>query len=275
MRRKHKALLIGVKDYNPPGRGGPDLCGPINDVNDMKGALINCDFNEESMLILTDECATKSNILSGVSWLLSDNEEGDSVVFYFAGHGSYRVKYNDHINVQEQVIRTHASSQEIAVSELEQLFINRRPDIHLEVFMDCCHSGPPNQAINLGVPAEPGLVVRFVPPSDDSVLLSPMIFNIELLERYFFQPEVIESSQASHVLWAACKINQQAAEKRFGSQVKGVFTYHLCSLLRRTKGNITRGKLDSLLAQEINCSVANQVPQVRARSSAVSNQIFM
>jgi hypothetical protein len=269
MRRKHKALLIGINDYNPSGLGGPDLAGPVNDVIDMRDALAACGFKEAKMQILLNECATKDNILNRVSWLLSDNEEGDCLVFYFAGHGSNAPRPNvNGLNVPAQVISPYHSSGAITIEELEQRFANLQTNVHLEVFMDCCHSGPPRVAGNFALYTKK-MTPRFILPPTN--FTSPQPMN----KRCFFQPGLVVSPKVCHAHWAACKIDQQAHEIPFESRTEGIFTYHLCSILRSTKGNIKRGPLELLLATAVQTTSGYmQTPQLRVQGSAINDFIF-
>jgi metacaspase-1 len=55
---------------------GPDLLGCVNNVK------------PSDILICTDSRATKENMIKGIKNLVNDSQAGDSIVFYYSGHGS-------------------------------------------------------------------------------------------------------------------------------------------------------------------------------------------
>lgn len=96
--RRKRALLVGINDY--PGKSVRDLRtqglwyqlrGAVNDVYLQQELLINrFGFQRDEVLILTDQDATRKNILAAferhlIRWVNSDN---DVVVFHYSGHGS-------------------------------------------------------------------------------------------------------------------------------------------------------------------------------------------
>ena len=92
-----RALIIGVNHY--PGlisqgrAGGRDLRGAVADAQTFQDLLIKIfKFEPGSIEILTDEAATREKILSEFkTWLVDGTKAGDTVVFYYAGHGAQAV----------------------------------------------------------------------------------------------------------------------------------------------------------------------------------------
>lgn len=96
---RRKALLIGITYRNH--RALEELPGCTNDVKEMF-ALLTGDlfgFPSHSVKVLSDELEelgatevempTRANILKHLKWLTEDIGSGDSVVFFFAGHGDF------------------------------------------------------------------------------------------------------------------------------------------------------------------------------------------
>lgn len=96
---RRKALLIGIgyRDHKHLHQ----LPGCRNDVT-MMFQLLTSDlfgFPQQSVRVLSDElesigtvqveAPTRFNILHDMQWLTEDVKEGDSVVFFFAGHGDF------------------------------------------------------------------------------------------------------------------------------------------------------------------------------------------
>jgi len=88
-----QALLIGIGQYP----GAAKLEGPINDVGLVKELLLHSEyFNNENIVELLDEKATKKNIIDAIHQIQSLAVSGDKVVLYFSGHGTSAL--NDQID---------------------------------------------------------------------------------------------------------------------------------------------------------------------------------
>ncbi|KAM7251870.1 hypothetical protein ACFE04_023753 [Oxalis oulophora] len=94
---RKRALLCGVS-YTK----GERLDGTLNDVILFKDLLITTfGFGDQNICVLTEEeldqpgkeveakdrIPTRENIMNSLKWLVEDCKSGDSLVFYFAGHG--------------------------------------------------------------------------------------------------------------------------------------------------------------------------------------------
>ncbi|MBN1632690.1 MAG: caspase family protein [Ignavibacteria bacterium] len=80
-----RGLIIGIGKYSP-GSGWQALSS-AKDIPLIKSTLINQGFQEKDIIILTDEKATKQNIINELDKLLSECNEGDIVVIHYSGHG--------------------------------------------------------------------------------------------------------------------------------------------------------------------------------------------
>ncbi|KAI4318467.1 hypothetical protein MLD38_032168 [Melastoma candidum] len=119
----------------------------------MKQLLINgFGFLEESIQILTEEekdesrSPTRKNILESLKWLVKDSTPGDSLLFFFSGHG---LRYPESVKgdeldgfdesicpvdfVREGVIRDNEINS-IIVEPLKE-------GVKLHAIIDACHSG--------------------------------------------------------------------------------------------------------------------------------------
>ncbi|KAJ1396508.1 Caspase domain [Sesbania bispinosa] len=93
-----RAVLFGISYANT---GAPRLKGSVYNAHSMKYFLINqLGFPTDSICMLTgpaddseeeDRIPTKQNMRMAMRWLVEGCQAGDSLVFYFCGHGS-RVK---------------------------------------------------------------------------------------------------------------------------------------------------------------------------------------
>lgn len=82
---EHFALIIGINKYD----NVPDLEYAVNDAEAVKNILINkFKYKEENIQTLVNEQATHNNIMDAYYNLVNDTCANDSVLFFFAGHGS-------------------------------------------------------------------------------------------------------------------------------------------------------------------------------------------
>src|SRR5690606_3493218 len=92
-----RALLVGVSDYHVLDA---DLKGPRNDVALMAGALVARGAQPQDIRVLTTPGTplaeglaaagdpTRQAILDGLDRLAAEAQPGDTVIFYYSGHGS-------------------------------------------------------------------------------------------------------------------------------------------------------------------------------------------
>ncbi len=81
---KGKALLIGIENY--PSK---PLLGVRDDVRLMKEAILKQNlFTDAEIRTLLDRQATRASIVEGIKqWLIEGTHPGDTILFYFSGHG--------------------------------------------------------------------------------------------------------------------------------------------------------------------------------------------
>ena len=73
----------------------------------------------------------------------------------------------------------------------------------------------------------------------------------------------------NHVLIAACKDDQTAADATIEGNPNGAFTYYLCKTLRSCGGNIDRKSLIDNVEQALAAAQFNQIPQLEAAGNGV------
>jgi hypothetical protein len=78
------AMLVGINKY--PGNA---LNGCVNDVTNLRAMLVeNFGFSAENVVMLTDEEATRANILAKLDGFGARLHRGDLFVFAYSGHGT-------------------------------------------------------------------------------------------------------------------------------------------------------------------------------------------
>ncbi len=88
--QRHLALVVGVADYRAKLDGQSiDLQGPAHDARQLRDLLDSeFGFPRRSLCLLTDDAATLDQLQRAWKEHLEQATAGDTVVFYFAGHGS-------------------------------------------------------------------------------------------------------------------------------------------------------------------------------------------
>ena len=176
-----RALLIGIDTYEAKGKAiskpagsaqrndtadasrwdlleWGNLDGSLNDVESVHELLASPKFAfaENNIHIVEEDKATRDGILQAMKkYLLEEPNRGDTVVFYYAGHGSQR--YNSltdkPFHLDETIVPADASTGAFDVrdKEIARLF-NQIADkgILLTAIFDSCHSGSIARGIPVG-----------------------------------------------------------------------------------------------------------------------------
>jgi uncharacterized caspase-like protein len=280
-----KALVIGINDYAPIGPGGPDLNGCINDARDMANTLVICGFPPANIRILTNQNAKRANIIAYLNWLMANTKSGDSLAFYYSGHGTRVANIGADLEIDglDEAIVPHdySTAGVLKDDDFKAIFDNNlKRGVNLEVIFDCCHSGTGTRNMSF--------------MSGETVIETPRFIEPMLEDEFYFNfAHEIESKKSSdeesvlmpvkalvpvagmkHTLWAACKDNQVAMEGILGGVTRGYFTYHFCKILRATAGNITRKLLDAHTSNALAAMGAAQINQTESTSAEFKQKIF-
>jgi hypothetical protein len=279
-----KAVVVGINDYAPIGAGGPDLNGCINDARDMANTLVICGFPPANIRILTNQNAKRANIITYLNWLLSNCKSGDSLAFYYSGHGTRVANIGADLEIDglDEAIVPHdyATAGVLRDDDFKAIFDSKlKPGVTLEVFFDCCHSGTGTKEFNF---------------TGNQILETPRYIEPMLEDEFYFtfskelEPKkssakngemvpvkaLVPVAGMNHTLWAACKDNQVAMEGNIGGFIRGYFTYHICKILRATAGNISRKLLDAHLANALAAMGAAQINQTESTLTEFRQKIF-
>ncbi|KAF5444184.1 hypothetical protein F2P56_036680 [Juglans regia] len=146
---RKRALLCGVTYRNK----NYSLSGTINDVRSIKNLLIQrFGYPEECIRVLTEEengndltTPTKKNIEDSLKWLVEGSESGDSLVFFFSGHGLRQPDFkNDELDgFDETICPVDFIEQGMIVDNDINSTIVRplKEGVTLHAIVDACHSG--------------------------------------------------------------------------------------------------------------------------------------
>jgi hypothetical protein len=280
-----KAFIVGINDYAPVGAGGPDLRGCVNDAKDVAHTLHALGIvpaHPKTMGILTDQRATRSAILNILKWLVKGAKKGDTIIFYYAGHGSQVADLSgEEIDRKDETICPHdyASAGMIKDDDFRAIFKGLAAGVNLDVILDSCHSGTGTRelAAIAAAPEETQLTYRYIdPPLDYGYFLDsdPTIPLYGILKPEPGKRELVITKGLNHVLWAGCRDYQTSAEASIGGVIRGIFTYTFCKALRRAGVGVTRKKLDALVCADISTMGYSQVPQLEGTKRSISEKVF-
>ncbi|XP_041015884.1 metacaspase-3-like isoform X1 [Juglans microcarpa x Juglans regia] len=146
---RKRALLCGVTYRNK----NYSLSGTINDVRSIKSLLIQrFGYPGECIRVLTEEengndltTPTRKNIEDSLKWLVEGAESGDSLVFFFSGHGLRQPDFkNDELDgFDETICPVDFIEQGMIVDNDINSTIVRplKEGVTLHAIVDACHSG--------------------------------------------------------------------------------------------------------------------------------------
>ncbi|MBI5583049.1 MAG: caspase family protein [Deltaproteobacteria bacterium] len=264
-----RALLVGINRYKMENS---DLSGCVNDVTNIRDSLIKFfGFQTDDIRVITDQRATKENILDRLKWLVKGAKAGDKLLFHFSGHGSQiRDRNGDELTDKlDEILCPHDMDWDgtyLVDDELRKIFTGLPKGCALEVLLDSCHSGTATREL-LGLAQLPPALSfkpRFlVPPVDiqcrvDGDLPLQHLFSGRPNPNTNTLPPVPEYLS----LFSGCADNQTSADALIGGKYNGAFTYYFCKHLRDVKGKLSRSDLLKRVRASLKHEDFDQVPQL-------------
>ncbi|XP_061364696.1 metacaspase-1-like [Gastrolobium bilobum] len=237
-RYNKRAVLCGVS-YN---KRKLRLKGTINDIKNMRELLIkNFKFPNECIRVLTEQeqnanlIPTKHNILESLRWLVKDCQEGDSLVFYFSGHGSQQPDFKeDEIDGFDETLCPVDFMNEgmIVDNDINSTIVwPLKNGVTLHAIIDTCHSGTILDLLYV-YNHEIGIWEDNKPPSKEPIRK--------------------HTSGGVAICLSACEDSQTAADSTVfgGKGMNGVLTYLFTKTIREYP-EITYGRLLEKMHEEI------------------------
>lgn len=279
------ALLVGINTYHKDS-GVSSLNGCVNDIDVMQEYLRTnfASDPESNILVLKNEQASRSAVIENFKRHLIKNpgiKEGDTVLFYYSGHGSFAptapefVALNEDSKKQDETLVLYDSrlqgNYDLADKELA-LLLSKIPDYaNAVVILDSCHSGSATKAvaradeIRLGLP-------RFTPAS--TRITSRALSDYASVDGhgYFkmFADGKLEIPKSKHLLFAACGRNELAYES---ASARGLFSSSLTDLLQDSPASYAQ--LYEYVYAVIKRKAARQTPQLKTYEGFNANFLFL
>jgi hypothetical protein len=310
-----RALLIGINTYQPSQTtaqhptgctGGrcdlpvfENLDGALNDVAAMRDLLVSPKFGfpPAVVAVLTDPSlppsqlpyvtlpatqTTHDGILAAMQkYIVDEPHRGDTVVLYYAGHGSLRLNsQGNKLSLMVNGKQVHADSTlvpadawtggyDVRDREMTRIF-NAALDkgVKLTVILDSCHSG----AFTRGIPLGPKVRERMLPYDPRDINEAPDQSNAQP------KPAPAERTDNPALIFSAAQQDQTAKESPTTASVSeahGAFTAALIKALEVLPADAPA----SLVYQQVNAElegngIADQTPSLDAASARRQQPLF-
>ena len=258
------ALCVGINRYQNFPQAS--LSGCVQDAQDMASLLKDMlGFEASNICLMTDESATKANILRELKRMVEGAlaKKYNHLVFSFAGHGTQVPDLNlDEFDRADEVFCPHdlaATSGRwdrdhlIVDDEFHDLFVLLPPTVILEVYLDTSHSGAGLRAADLLLDRRP----RYLPPPSVEAFR-----EIEYRRARSAHIKLMEKGLSHHILWTACKEGQVAVDTFIQDSWHGAFTYHFCREARASANHLSRAKILAKVRSYLSHAHFTQTPQL-------------
>ena len=250
------ALLIGINKYL--SKRVRNLHGCVNDVNRFKEYLERRFGTDIQIKTLLNQDATRLQIIESFQSHLLQAEEGETVLFYFSGHGSqersdpiFQSGQENEFNETLVCTDSHTKGKyDLADKELKHLIsLAANKGVTVVVIIDSCHAGSATrEADDLLFPT-----VRYTSSQDEVRPAHSLIAGAK-----------DQLTNPKHVLLAACRRFEKAREIRipFGDRLRthGIFTHTLLDTLENKNSNISYRDLIFSCESLIRTKVDGQTP---------------
>jgi metacaspase-1 len=273
---RRKALSIGINKFrNFPQHA---LKGCVNDVTDMTALFKEIlGFDASEITALTDEKATKANIMSALKHMVEESKSGNLnyLVLHISSHGTRILdpghgNESDHAN---QAFVPHDVELEgdiwhkdhiITDDELSNLISQLpRENVMFEGFIDTCHSGSGIRGMDLLPDRKP----RWLPPPSLSAFR-----KLEAVQIHRLHEGLLEEGMRNHILWTGCWDDQTSADAYINDSWNGAFTRYFCKVIKETNNKSTRIETINMVRNYLRENYS-QVPQVEC-SASFKEQLF-
>lgn len=268
-----RAFLCGI---NYIGTGSA-LNGCINDISNVNNFLVkNCGYDAKNIKIMTDDPKsvtkpTRANMEAGISWLANNSVAGDTLFFYYSGHGSDIKDTNgDESDGRDNVLVPLDYTTKGVISD-DWLFLNlasRLPaGVTLWSFADCCHSGT---MLDLQYNFKCNSVY-----TRGTIKTGIKYNSSEWSNQFGMESERSKLTSADVFLFSGCLDPQTSADATIRNQAQGAFTACFLEFIQSnstrapdgsTRFNSGSKKLSDML-KEINCRLVINGFQQRSQLS--------
>ncbi len=267
-----KALCIGINDYP---YDGSDLNGCVNDARAWSDLLVDhFGFARTDVRMMLDSEATKANIMTALTELVTRAKSGDVLVFTNSSHGTYVKDISGDETMYDEAICPYDCADNLIVDdELRELFAKLTKGVSLTIISDSCFSGTVTRAAVTEV--IPGLKtpddrwVRFLNPAlmGKGVIPNPWKAKVKGKSKY---PE----SGMKEVLLSGCTDKEYSYDALISGTYHGAMTYYALQAIKEMNYKITFQQLHSRVLNLLDDGGYPQHPQLEGKNTNKKRQIF-
>ncbi|KAL3515530.1 hypothetical protein ACH5RR_022432 [Cinchona calisaya] len=225
-----RAFLCGVSYKDKKFK----LRGTTQDVMNIANLLFQqFGFPTNAVLVLAEDVSyeppTKNNIIRALEWLVKDVQSGDSLVFYFSGHGLRQIDFEgDETDGFDEAIcpLDFETAGLIMDNDINKMIVDPLTEgVILHAIIDACHSG--------------------------TVLDLPHVYdknNGGSWKNNFHPSGAYKGTHGGRAIcFSACEDYQQAADTTvFSSEMAGAMTFTFIKAVTENQEITYRGILDSM-----------------------------
>jgi len=274
-----RALLIGINKYQI---AGADLNGCVNDVKDLKAALVEFHgFRSKDVAVLTDGAATQKAMQAGIKSLVSGAQKGDVLVVHYSGHGSNVPDDNgDESDNRDEILCPADLDWDNPFRDdwLRTTFDTLPEDVSLTVIMDCCHSGTNTRAM---LPPDAPVRPRYLPSpyrlaavESGRGVSKKASSNRRQSARSGGKPKDIVNAELREILITGCRDTQTSADAFINGKYNGALTFALVEAIRKSKGRLTYRQLHDQASTVLKKRKFDQVPQLEGVNDRFDAPLF-
>jgi hypothetical protein len=140
------ALIVGVGTYaDHPDDNRPDM---ILEANDFRDLLLQSPWwSADHIRLLTEENATRNNIIAGFHWLIKTAGADDVVVVYLSTHGNYLpfdIPPRDEADKADEILATYwgfAYNNTFILDDTINILLNELKSNNVCLIVDACYAG--------------------------------------------------------------------------------------------------------------------------------------
>jgi len=271
------ALLVGINNY----KGVSDLRGCLEDVRNIQDILTGYfGFTSDRISVLTNEEATKENIISGLKDMVLNARKNDQLVFHFSGHGSQvrdldNDELKDHLDELICPYDMNWDNGFITDDMLRTILDDLETGIELEIILDCCHSGTGTREIArdrlLKGNIQHTRLSRFLEPPEEVKGRLKEAGKFKFSTRAFRTDSDIS---LNHVLWTGCLDSQTSADASIDGIFHGAFSYYFCKHIKANDGLIARKELLAIIMASLKQNNFDQTPQLECTAERKVKNVF-
>ncbi|RYZ90961.1 MAG: hypothetical protein EOP04_02210 [Proteobacteria bacterium] len=269
------ALVVGIDSYDrsielEEGKrvAFGQLSGCVNDAKKIAAFLKSQDGYDLKIETLYDKQATKAAIVKGFREHLSQAGEGDTVLFYYSGHGTQEWADKEVWKAESDgrleclaCFYTRDMKENFLLADKELRYLLKPvcdSGAHVVALFDCCHSGDNTRNGTFARAAFDNAVEKRIPFSFKQRPWEHFVFGGEITREHVkTEGENRAIPEGLHVQMSACESDESAME--VGGE--GVFTKALLATLDAAKGDLTYQAVSSRVRQYLR-NLYEQKPRI-------------